>query len=72
MQSATLFFRPPRVAPKFRRKGIGKAMIEWVIAHAKKRKISRVFCSVYKSNAAMRRLCKKYGFFESKPVSRTL
>jgi ribosomal-protein-alanine N-acetyltransferase len=50
------------VAPAYRRRGIGRALLQAVIADAKRQKLARVTLEVRKSNEAAQRLYHALGF----------
>ena len=53
------------VLPLFRRKGIGGALLNEVIAYLKNEQVSRLFLEVRESNCVAQALYKSYGFKES-------
>ncbi len=50
------------VAPAYRRRGIGRALLQAVIADARRQKLARVTLEVRKSNEAAQRLYQALGF----------
>ncbi len=52
------------VAPEYRRQGIGRAVVQAMLAEAEKRGLSSVFLEVRVSNEAARGLYLSEGFFE--------
>jgi acetyltransferase len=54
------------VDPSFRNRGLGRLLMERIIAHGKQRGLGEIFGHVLEDNAPMRKLCRSLGFAEKK------
>ena len=52
------------VDPGFRNRGLGRLLMERIIAHGKQRGLAEIFGHVLKDNEPMRKLCRSLGFAE--------
>ncbi|UCC48068.1 MAG: ribosomal protein S18-alanine N-acetyltransferase [Gemmatimonadota bacterium] len=52
------------VAPGWRRRGLGKRLLDWALEKARERGTERIFLEVRISNRAAQRLYERYGFVQ--------